>query len=120
MRLFLLTLLTACASSYKPNGLMGGYSDSQIGQNKYLVEFKGNGYTSQVAAREMALKRAKELCQEKGFASFETESLTEQTKVTKNPSSFNCTHNQYSAQCNEEPTRSVERPRTQLIISCSN
>jgi uncharacterized protein YceK len=62
--LVLLTvLLSGCATSYKPLGWGGGYSDSEVGENKYIVRFSGNGYTKAAKAEKLCLsKSSRSMC----------------------------------------------------------
>jgi len=48
-----------------------GYSDFQIGKNKYKVTYTGGVYDDGNKVVEFAYRRAKELCKEKGFSDYE-------------------------------------------------
>lgn len=63
-------LLAACASPYQPEGFGGGYSETQLSENIFKVSFRGNGYTSEDRAADMALLRSAELALENGFKYF--------------------------------------------------
>lgn len=63
-------LLTACATGYTADGLLGGYSDMQLGENLYQVSFRGNGYTSSDRAANLALLRAAEITLSNGASHF--------------------------------------------------
>lgn len=65
-------LLAACVGPtvYQPNGATGGYRDKQLGENRYLVEFFGNGFTSKETVWRYWINRCAELTQQKGFAYF--------------------------------------------------
>jgi len=43
-------------------GFAGGYSDEQLGENKYLVRFQGNAYNEMPQVVEYVKRRAAELC----------------------------------------------------------
>jgi len=49
--------LTGCATPYKPDGMMGGFSERQLGEDVFTVTFQGNGYTSDQKARDYLLLR---------------------------------------------------------------
>lgn len=67
-------LLTGC-STYKPaTGSGTGYSETQIDNNVYRVNFRGDGATKPDQADEMTLLRCAELMAEKGFPFFVIES----------------------------------------------
>lgn len=66
----LIILITGCASPYKPHGLGGGYSETQLNDNVFRVSFRGNGYTSQERASDYSLLRAAELAKKNGFSYF--------------------------------------------------
>jgi hypothetical protein len=63
-------VLVACSTPYKPNGLMGGYSETPIQADQYLVNFRGNGYTSTEKAYRFALYRCAELTVQAGYDYF--------------------------------------------------
>jgi len=70
-KIALLIALSACASGYKPRGSSGnGYTETQMGDNVYMISFYGNGWTSSADARTYNARRAGELCAEKGFRTF--------------------------------------------------
>ncbi len=62
--------LAACATAYQPQGLSGGFSETQLDRNVFRVSFKGNGYTSPERAEDLALLRSAELALKNGFTHF--------------------------------------------------
>lgn len=56
------SLLTSCVTPYGPHSLLGGYSETQVGDVVWHVSFSGNGYTSSTLTYRYALRRAAELC----------------------------------------------------------
>ncbi len=70
LSLFLLGSLAACATAYQPQGFAGGFNETQIDRNVFRVSFKGNGYTSEERAEEMALLRSAEVALKNGFTHF--------------------------------------------------
>jgi len=67
---FIVILLSACATAYKPLGFTGGYSDTQLGDNIFQVSFRGNGHTSSERASDFSLLRSAELTLGHGFRYF--------------------------------------------------
>jgi len=63
-------LLTACATTYQPKGLMGGYSEIQLGENIFKISFHGNGYTSAERAVDLCLLRSADVTLNAGFKYF--------------------------------------------------
>jgi hypothetical protein len=62
---FLVFALSACAVPYVKKGstdFIGGYDDKKIGDNKYVVRFDGNGYTTYEVAEKYFHQRSDELC----------------------------------------------------------
>jgi hypothetical protein len=53
--------VASCATPYKPNGLMGGYSEVQLNADTFQISVQGNAYTSTGRAQKIALLRAAEL-----------------------------------------------------------
>lgn len=62
--------LTACMTPYTSDGLLGGYSETQVAENVWKVSFQGNGYTSRERAENMALLRSAELTLQEGYSYF--------------------------------------------------
>ncbi|HZR70544.1 MAG TPA: hypothetical protein VFB01_15990 [Burkholderiales bacterium] len=85
--------LAACATPYQPRGLLGGYADTQLGENVFRVSFTGNGDTSVERAEDFALLRSAEVALEHGFTHFIVIAEKDQSQYV--------THT--------EPTRSVSR-----------
>lgn len=67
----LLTLpLGGCATSYKSKGFSGGFDETALAPNMYRVSFRGNAYTGEQRAEELALLRSADLTLQKGFKFF--------------------------------------------------
>jgi len=62
--------LVGCATPYKPEGFMGGFSDTQYAPDVFRVVFRGNAYTSADRAQDFALLRASDLALQHGFSCF--------------------------------------------------
>lgn len=67
---FLVAALAGCASTYKPEGFGGGFSETQLDTNVFRVSFRGNGFTSPERAEELTLLRSAELTLKNGFTHF--------------------------------------------------
>jgi hypothetical protein len=65
-----LSVLCGCSTPYKPEGFMGGYSDTQLDKNVFRVSVRGNGYTSHDRVSELALLRSAVITLERGFTYF--------------------------------------------------
>ena len=63
-------LLTACTTVYQPLGATGGYRDTRLSDNSYIVEFSGNGNTSKEAVWNYWIYRCADLTRQKGFSYF--------------------------------------------------
>lgn len=74
MRRFLVAgavaILTACATSYVPNGIAGGFSDVRLDENVFRVSFQGNGFTKPDDAQQMLLLRCAEVTLAAGYRFF--------------------------------------------------
>jgi hypothetical protein len=68
--LLTLLLLSSCATSYQRSGLSGGFSETQLADNVFRVNFRGNGYTSAERVEDFTLLRSAELTMEHGFPYF--------------------------------------------------
>src|SRR5690242_15624592 len=64
-------MLAGCATGYGRSGLLGGYSDSQLGPGYWRVSARTNGYSAASSAVEMALYRAAEIARAAGFSHFQ-------------------------------------------------
>jgi hypothetical protein len=63
-------LLAGCATAYQPQGLSGGFTETQLDTNVWRVAFKGNGYTHGERAEDFAILRSAELTLANGFSHF--------------------------------------------------
>jgi hypothetical protein len=62
--------LSSCATSYQKNGFTGGFSETQLSENVFRVNFNGNAYTSGEKAQDFTLLRSAELATEHGYPYF--------------------------------------------------
>jgi len=63
-------ILSACGTPYGSYGLLGGYTESQLGENVWQVTFESNGYTTQATTVRYAMLRCAELTLEQGYRYF--------------------------------------------------
>lgn len=64
------SMLFGCATSYQSQGLGGGFSETQLDTNVFIVNFRGNGYTNPERANDLSLLRSAELALQNGFKYF--------------------------------------------------
>ena len=65
-----------CATTYQKANYTGGYSETRLSENVWIVYFKGNGSTSLEKTIDFSLLRSAELALENGFNFF---ALTDST-----------------------------------------
>ena len=61
---------SSCATLYQPKGFGGGYTQTQLNDNKYQVRFGCNGYSSKSFCNDMALLRSAELAVDNNYNYF--------------------------------------------------
>jgi len=59
-----------CATPYQKSGFAGGYDESQLNSNMWMVSVRGNGYTSVQRTIDYTLLRSAEICLEQGYKYF--------------------------------------------------
>jgi hypothetical protein len=75
-------ILQGCATPYSSQGFMGGFTESRLDSNVFIVNFKGNGFTSSEKAKDYTLLRSAELALEHGYSYFVvTDSLSYNSNV---------------------------------------
>jgi hypothetical protein len=74
--------LAACATPYQERGMMGGFSESQLGPRIWRVNFISNPGRTRDEVKDMILLRAAELVSAAGFDRFVVASASDQTLVT--------------------------------------
>jgi hypothetical protein len=70
-------LFVGCATPYESSGFLGGYSDTALAPDVYLISFQGNGYTAPERARDFAFLRAADLTLAHGYRYFAIFNATE-------------------------------------------
>lgn len=63
-------ILAGCATDYQKTSFSGGFSETQLDENVWKVTFKGNGYTREERASDLALLRCADLTLKNGYAYF--------------------------------------------------
>ncbi|HWD28152.1 MAG TPA: hypothetical protein VG387_13360 [Rhizomicrobium sp.] len=63
--------LGACVTPYAPEGITGGYSETQVDDTTWQVTFAGNGNTTPETVQTFWLYRCAELTLDKGYDGFE-------------------------------------------------
>ncbi|HAS6480855.1 TPA: hypothetical protein GRR64_25395 [Vibrio parahaemolyticus] len=66
----ILLSLGGCATAYQNQGFTGGYSETQLDENVFVVSFEGNGYTSKKRAAAFTMLRSAELTVSNGYEFF--------------------------------------------------
>ena len=116
---FCVVTVVGCATPYQPVGFKGGYSESEMGSDTYLVNFQGNGYTGMGTVQTYALRRAKELCTERGFSDFQASAPNGQTNVTlQGGYQTNCYGNSNYANCQTNGPTMVSRHNASVVVRC--
>lgn len=112
--MLMLTVLAGCATAYQPSGLSGGYNEAvALGNNRYLVSFDGNGYTSRSVAQSYAIRRAKEVCEEKS-SDFEILQIGGDTSSFQTASTTSC----YGSSCTTNHGYTIEKPTAEVVVQC--
>ena len=63
-------VLSACATTYRPEGPSGGFSETELARNVWRVRFTGNVNTEKHRAKDLALLRSAELTLKNGYTHF--------------------------------------------------
>ena len=66
----LMTALSGCATTYQSEGFSGGFNETRYAADVFEVSFKGNGYTSEQRASDLALLRSADLTLQNGYQFF--------------------------------------------------
>jgi hypothetical protein len=118
-----------CASPYQREGFRGGYSENEMGSNRWQVTFSGNAFTSESQARSYAFRRAKEVCAENGFSDFEIQNTQDKSKTVQF-GNYNtaCTSNYYGqtnsyygrTNCQTSTPTIGEKPSSTVVVQCKS
>ena len=120
--------LSACATSYQPRGWSGGYDDFDLGNGRFEVVFNGNGYTHSSVIHQYALRRAKEVCLENGFAAHQILSANAGGQTyTVGSSSSNCSFDAQTnafgsvsgtTRCQTQEPSQVFKAQSRVLVQC--
>lgn len=131
MRTVALTALLVLAgcTTYKPMGFAGGFREVQLAQNAYRIETRGNAFASAEKVSEMAVVRAAELAQQRGFRSFivmDSEDYEQQGSAVMGSGTYSSNTAVYgnlfgatavtSGAYTPPPTFNYSKPRTSLVV----
>lgn len=126
-------IFTGCATSYHSERFIGGgYSETLMGPDAYIVTFKGNGYTSHEKAVRYALKRASELTLENGYKYFSISSSVDHSKQVAYSNTFenasgqvdvygysNSIQGQYRGSGSSSSfSEIITKPRVSIVVKC--
>ena len=59
-----------CATPYEPEGLLGGYRDSSIGNDQFHITVQGNGYTNTGMVEQYFYRRAAGIVKENSYTGY--------------------------------------------------
>lgn len=68
--ILLIMLMSGCSTKYQSQSLSGGYSETRLGQNIFVVSFKGNGFTSREQVTDFVLLRSAEVALQNDYKYF--------------------------------------------------
>lgn len=113
-------VVSSCVTSYQPDGFSGGYTDRKVGQNKFMVSFRGNGYTSRSTVEQYAYQRAQEVCDEHGFDDYELIQQSDSDDQFSTAGQLNCSTYYGNTSCTHTPGATITKNTVNLFFSCSN
>jgi hypothetical protein len=115
-------LMTSCATTYQSNGLMGGFSETQLDEDLFTVRFAGNGYTSSERASDFALLRCADLAIQNSFTYFkivDSQSNMKTSYMVTTDANFNASsygNSLYGSSNQTTNVKAVEKPRINLTV----
>jgi len=62
--------ITGCATTYQKDSFTGGFKETQLAENRFRVNFRGNAFISKDKVTDWALRRSAEVCLERGYSYF--------------------------------------------------
>ncbi len=77
-----LLVLSGCETPYQPNGLLGGYSDTELAPDLYQIIVRGDDIATMERVQDFALLRASELTIQHGFSYFAIVNQSNATSVS--------------------------------------
>lgn len=94
-----ISLLVGCSTPYQDRGFSGGYSETQLDENIFIVSFGGNKFTEMERATDFTLLRSAELAIKSGFNYFvvvgSNKYTTESSYTTPTIATTNANSNTY-------------------------
>ena len=121
MRLFVIVLsviaVAGCATQYHAQGFAGGFTETQLGENVFQINVKGNAYTSRERASDYAMLRASELTLENGFTYFSIADSDEhsQTSTHTTPTQTYSNYGQGTYTTGGQ-AYNYNKPRSELVV----
>jgi len=67
---FFVFMVVGCATPYQKDGFAGGYEETQLNENIWMVAVGVNGYSSKQRAIDFTLLRSAEICVENNYKYF--------------------------------------------------
>ncbi len=71
MAIFLVSLISGCATTYQSMGITGGFDEKNLEGNIWRITFSGNGYATRETVQTYWLYRCSEVALDNGFDGFE-------------------------------------------------
>ena len=90
--LLISSFFVGCSTTYQPNGRTGGYSDQQLEDDVFRVNFYGNGFTSITTVEDFLTFRSAEITLQNGynyFANIESKNNESNSYSLKNNGTIN-------------------------------
>jgi len=124
--LVLIVSISGCATPYQSSGFRGGFKDTRLDDNSFMIDFKGNGFTSKERAYDFSLLRSAEITLENGYKYFIVMSENEYSSEYKTQS-YSSTDTKVSVYGNTARAKSkttdyggytVSKPSAKKIIVC--
>lgn len=122
----LVVFLIGCATPYQSSGFRGGFDETRLDDNSFMVDFRGNGFTSKERAYDFTLLRSAELTLEHGYKYFIIVSGNEYSSeyTTQSYSTTDTKVNVYGNTANAKSTTknyggyTISKPSAKNIIVC--
>ena len=115
-------MLVGCATSYQKKGFSGGYSETQLAENMFRVNFGGNGYTGSEQATDFALLRSAELTLEHGYKYFvlvdERQSVEHHTTPVQSRTTGHISGDTFTANTSTSGGHTFKKPSSKNTILC--
>ena len=115
-------LLVGCATSYQKSGFSGGYSETQLAENMFRVNFGANQYTGGIQASDFALLRSAELTLKHGYKYFilvhESNHVSQHTTPVETTTRGNVIGSNFTAKTSSTGGRTISSPSSKNTILC--